>query len=302
MPSDERSLAVIALVNRLVDVGVEPLRSAELWDLLERVTDPTTLLGRGEDELIGILGGRDLALRVAALLDGGVGLALRLQALQDRGIWTLTVFDDGYPEELRRSLGTGAPALLHGAGDPSLAARPGLGLVGVPSDPPHLAELGPATARLAADHRISVVTGGEETDLAATETAVGAGGRVVAVPAGPLVDLLARAEMRRWILESDLCVLSPYPPDTRWSPGAARGRYRVLHGLSRLSFVVSTVEGDTAWSGARRAVDNGSGRVAVWSGAGATAGNAALIAAGATPVGKLSRLSSLIDGDTGGGS
>lgn len=299
MSTDERSLIVIALLNRLVDLGVEPLRSSELWGLLDRVDDIGVLPGCTEDQLSDLVGDRALARRMVTLLDGGIALALRLQALQERGVWVLTVFDEGFPRSLVDSLGRAAPAVLYGAGDTDLLQRPGLALVGTADADPAGVELGRAVARLAADLRIPLVSAGDEADLPATEATIAAGGRAVAVPAVPLVELLATARVRAGILRSRLCVLTPYPPEAGWSVGTALGRNRVIHGLSRAGFVVSTVEGDIAWVGARQALDLGPGPVTVWSGPGATSGNAGLIAMGATPIDDLHQLAALLSGGTG---
>ncbi len=294
MPTDERSLVVIALVNRLVDTGAEPLRSTELWELLNRVADPTELRGRSENELAELLGDRDLSRRVTVLLDTGVTLALRLQALGERGIWALTPFDEGFPSHLRRSLGASAPAVLYGAGDPELLKRKGLGIIGLSADSPDLIELGRAVARLATDHRLPLVTGVEGPEHQVTDTAIDSGGRAVVVSASPLTELLARSGIRRRVLRSELCVCTPYAPDVRRSVGREIGCVRVIGGLARLVLVISPA------ANLGRAVA-GTGSMVVWSGVGAPPAGGELIAGGAAPVDDLADLASMLVDETGPG-
>lgn len=128
---DEASRAVLALTNRLVDVGVPPLKASEFWRLLDEVQDPSQLVGLTAAQLTRDLNGRVAdGERIAALLDSGMTLAVRLDALRERGVWAITPFDSDYPPNLRDRLGTSAPPVFYGAGDSTLLVSLGVGIVG----------------------------------------------------------------------------------------------------------------------------------------------------------------------------
>lgn len=70
---DQASLAVLALTNRYVDTGVPALKASELWRLLDRVGDPSSLVGLDDSGMAEALAGLPIeAARVARLLDTGV--------------------------------------------------------------------------------------------------------------------------------------------------------------------------------------------------------------------------------------
>lgn len=283
---NDAAKAVLALTNQLVDTGVRPLKAAELWPLLEAVGDPSTLLGRPAAELRADLPGDLEADRVAALLDSGLTLAAKLSALDDRGIWTLTPFDPDFPVGLHDRLGHGTPPVLYGAGEPALLAADTLGLVGS-REPTEAAE---ATARAlataAAEHDAVVVSGGSPgVDQVATAAAREVGGATVSVLADSLEQAVGTADTRRALIDGQACVCTPYRPDLPYDLVRARGRNRIVYGLSAVTLVVAVaIDADTTWAGATEAIERGYGPVAVWRGPGGGPDDEALERAGAVPV------------------
>ena len=289
---NDASRAVLALTNRLVGVGVPPLRASELWRVLDAVDDPGSLLGASAASVASTLGDGFDAARLAALLDPGVALAVRLDVLDERGIWTVTPFDHGYPPGLRARLGVAAPPVLYGAGFAGLLAEPGIGIVGARAADPAAGSVARAAAGVAAGAGESVVSGGSPgVDAAAMAGALDAGGAVVNVMAEPLERVTSSAETRRQLLTRRLCAVTPYDPAAGYSVRNAKGRNKIIFGLSRLTLVVASGAGhDTTIDGATEAHDHGYGPVVVWRGDGEDAGNAALEAAGIAPLGDLSDL------------
>lgn len=158
---DQGSLAVLALTNRLVDAGVPALKASELWRLLDRVADPSSLLGLDEQAAAAATSGTGIeAARLVRLLDIGVGLAVRLDALEERGITAVTVLDERYPVRLRERLGTAAPPVLYCAGGLSLLGVDGIGVVGARDVGPPGVEVARKVAQHVAGAGYPLVSGG----------------------------------------------------------------------------------------------------------------------------------------------
>jgi len=296
---DDASRAVLALTNRLVDVGVAPLKAAELWRLLDEVQDPSQLVGRSAAQLTGDL---DLPLddgeRIAALLDSGMTLAVRLDALRERGVWALTAFDADYPHHLRDRLGASAPPVFYGAGDAKLLGSSGIGIVGSRDVTEEGAEVARSAARAATRRGRTVVSGGAPgVDQLAASAATEAGGRAVEVLADSLEHAITRAATRRAAIDGQLCLCTPYRPDAGFDMVRAMGRNKIIYGLGRVTLVVATAkEGGGTWAGAKEALDRGYGSVAVWRGIGEGAGNEAIQHAGAIGITEITELDELLDG------
>jgi len=283
---NDAAKAVLALTNPFVDLGVRPLKAAELWPLLEAVGDPSTLLGRSAADLRAQLPDGLDAERVATLLGSGLALAARLSALDDRGIWTLTPFDPDFPAGLHDRLGHATPPVLYGAGEPALLAGDTLGIVGSREPSAESAEVARIVASTAAEADVVVVSGGSPgIDRAATDAALAAGGATVTVLADALDQAIGRAETRRALIDGTSCVCTPYRPDLPYDVVRARGRNRIIFGLSTLTLVVAVaIDADTTWTGATEAIERGFGPVGVWRGDGGGPDNEALEGAGAIPV------------------
>lgn len=290
---DEAARAVVALTNRLVDAGVKPLNAKELWHLLDVVGDPAKLVGRSSGDLASEfnsnIGDTD---RVATLLDSGITLAVRLGTLHERGIWTITPFDDDYPSALRERLGSAAPPVLYGAGERSLLALDGIGIVGSRDVTEEGADVARATARGAARRGLTTISGGARgVDQLAMAAAEQAGGSVVGILADSLERAIGSADTRRALLDGTACLATPYRPDAGFSAGNAMGRNKIVYGLSRVTLVVATAQGKGGtWSGATEALKKRFATVAVWRGEGEGPGNAPLESTGAVAIGDVDDL------------
>lgn len=289
----EASRAVLALTNRLVDVGVPPLKASEFWRLLDEVQDPSQLVGLTAAQLTRDLPGRVAeGERIAALLDSGMTLAVRLDALRDRGVWAITPFDADYPPNLRDRLGASAPPVFYGAGDSKLLTSVGIGIVGSRDVTEEGAEVARSAARAAARHGLSVMSGGARgVDQLAMSAAEEAGGTAVGILADSLESAIAKADTRRALMDGRVCLCTPYKPDAHFNVGNAMGRNKVIYALSRVTLVVATAQdsGGT-WAGAKEALDKKYGSVAVWRGAGGGPGNEAIEKAGAIGITEVAEL------------
>lgn len=305
-PVDDDARAVLALTNRLVDAGAEPLLAGEVWALLDAVEQPGALLGASAAAIGEALGtGGPDPVRLARLLDPGVGLAVRLAALADQGVWALTAVERTYPMRLRDRLGAGAPAVLWGVGSVDLLGTDGVGIVAeADADEPGESAVAVAAglATLAADLGYPVVTtaGTGAVDVVAGQAAAEAGGAAVGVPAEALTEVAGRAEVRRGVLDGRTALCTPYHPDAGATDGRVRGCRKVAHALAELTVVVACDDGTgPTWAAAADAVADDRHRLAVWRADGEGPGNAALETLGATPVHDLDEVATLLESGLG---
>ena len=235
-PGEYRGLA-----RRLRELGATP---ADLF-----AADPSALL-------------RDCAEvaspeRIRLLTERGFQLAQALEQWESRGIWVVGRGDDGYPRGWKERFRGDAPSILFGCGNPLLLPGPGLAVVGSRN----LDDAGLAFAReagrLAAEARISLVSGGARgADEAAMMGALDAGGTT----AGVLADSLAKAVLepvwRDAIRRERAVLVSPYDPAAGFLVGHAMARNRLIYGLASAGLVVSTDfnKGGT-WTGAVEQLD-----------------------------------------------
>jgi len=232
----DASRAVLALTNRMGDVGVPPLRSSEVWGLLDHAPDPGALFGLAAADLVADVGlDPALAERVVRLLDAGIALAVRLDELHRRGIFTLTPFDPDYPHQVADRLGHRAPVVLFGAGSASLLARRGVAALDLAAAAPDQVQA-MVDAVLAGDRHL-VVGGDGPADQAALALVTDAGGTGVVVLADPLDRVLADPQRRRSVLSGRTCWCTPYPPDAPRTPEGATARRRVIAGLVTTTLV-----------------------------------------------------------------
>lgn len=296
---NDDGLVVVLLVSRLCGDGVEPLKAAEYWDLHRRLGgEPQVLLGRSEGEIAGGHGiGSDLAARVVRLLDRATAMAFELERLGQSGVFTLTPFDERYPERLVERLGTKAPPLLHAAGDLGLLRSGGLGVVGSRNVTDDGAEAARAAAERAARLGYALISGGARgVDQTAMSAAFEAGGAVVGVLAESLSRRLKKPDVRRAIHDGRAVMCTPYRPDAPFSAGNAMGRNKLVYALSLVTLVVASEVGKGGtWSGAVEALKIGAGRVGVWQGPGQGPGNDKLIEKGATPIPSLDDLEAVLN-------
>lgn len=284
---NQDTLAVLAMTNRFTDTGAQPLKASEAWRVLERVGDPSSLLGADRATVAERTAGADVdPERLIRLLDAGVGLAVRLDGLYERGITPVTAVDEAYPSRLRDRLGPAAPPVLYCAGELSLLGADGIGIVGSREVDDEVADVARKVANEVAHAGLPVISGGARgIDSISMASAYETGGAAVGVLADSLEKAIGQAANRRAMLDGRACLCTPYRPDARFSAGSAMGRNKIVYGLSRVTVVVTSAknEGGT-WSGATEALKKGYGRVAVWMGAGRGPGNDALVRAGGIPI------------------
>lgn len=274
------ALATVLLTTHLLRRPEAPLSPRDFHDLLATVQDPSRLLGcdaAGIQSLTGL--GLGDAERLASLLERAGELEAERERLELAGIRIVSMFDDGYPVRLADRLGSHTPPVLHIAGDASLLADDGVGIVGSRSVGREAREVAEHVARAAVEAGLAVISGlAKGIDQTAMGAALEAGGRVAGLPADSLERLLKDSSVAEGIEGGRLCLATPYAPSAGFSVGGAMGRNKLIYGLSKVTLVVTSDDstGGT-WAGAVEALQRNYAPVAVWMGPGAGAGNPKLL-------------------------
>jgi DNA processing protein len=292
---DDGAVIVMLCSHLGLSDGDEPAATLTLreWNALARkihdseIKYPRALLGLSSEDLAKHLGlVATEADRIAHLLTRGGSIALELEHLTAGGIWCLTRADDTYPSRLRNALKHQAPPVLFGAGDLEILKKPAIAIVGSRN----LDERGERFARrlgsLCAQQSVAVVSGGARgTDRFAMHGALEAGGHAVGVLADSLVRTIRQPDVREFVADGRLVLLTPYRPDNGFSVGAAMGRNKIIYGSADYAVVVSSdyQKGGT-WAGATEALKADLCPVAVRSGVEVAPGNLELVNRGALPI------------------
>ena len=269
--------------------ALKPLVSKE-WARVARAlaasgAAPADLLGCGAVELATLLDGTGTAAETVAQLAARAStLALEVERLNGRGLWLVSIADAAYPSRLRDRLGDAAPPILYGAGSLELLQGGGVAIVGArDADAEALEFAANAAAAVARSGRPVVSGGARGIDAAAMTGAAEAGGKVMGVIADSLERKVRSTDVRALIGDERLVLVSPYGADVPFSVGAAMGRNRLIYCLADAALIVSTSEGEGGtWAGATEAIKAAWVPVYVRAGEGVPAGNAALIARGAS--------------------
>lgn len=295
--------AVIALTTRLGDSNrpsLPPTRWHELSAVLaDNGLTPASLFDP-HLEIEDIPGIRpQTASSVRDLLLGASAATVAAGEYARKGIWTLTVADERYPQALLDRLGHNAPPVVFGAGDASLLAGDGIGIVGSHNVQPKGAEFAQHIAAAAAGLSRSVTSGGARgVDQLAMNGAYVAGGSIVGVVADSLQARIRKPDILGALDSGRTCLITQQVPSSGFSPGAAMRRNKVVYGLSAVTVVVAADEGSGGtWAGAVEALTNANGVVAVWRGIGEGPGNATLEHRGAVPIRSCHELAGLLTSD-----
>ena len=295
----------LALPPSAREMDLSPLKLGE-WNELEHklraspLRNPAALQGCSADELA-----RTLTLpledaeRVVRLLEFAGELSVEIQNLHERGLWAVTRSDELYPSHLRDTLKDKAPAVLFGTGDTRLLQQPGGAVVGSRN----IDEAGAAFAREAGEKivaaKLPVVSGGARgSDRLAMQAALEAGGRAIGALADSLERTARQPDVREFVSDGKLLLLTPYAPDAGFSVGAAMGRNKLIYGLAEFAVVVSSDHqtGGT-WAGAIEALKADWCPVLVRDGEGVPRGNKELLKLGAQALtaGQLAEIPNLAE-------
>lgn len=218
---------------------------------------PGDLLGLSESDLEQRLElSNEEGQRIARLLQRSGSLAIELERLSSLGISVLTRSDQEYPARYRQRLKESAPSVLFYAGEKALLGQPGIAVVGSR----HLDEVGQSCADYVGNacgiSGLVLYSGGAKgVDSISMNAALNARGTAVGVLADSLEKSIRDPGHRAAINRGDLCLVTPYSPNSPFSVGTAMGRNRLIYAIADYAIVVaSDVEKGGTWAGASEAL------------------------------------------------
>jgi predicted Rossmann fold nucleotide-binding protein DprA/Smf involved in DNA uptake len=238
--------------------------------------NPNDLLGGWQDKTVSIE-------RVNALLDRGPALAISMEKWLRSGLWVMIRSDPDYPRRLKQRLKSDSPAILFGCGNRALLNRGGLAVVGSrkvnDGDLVYSSKLG----ALASNAGISIVSGGARgVDETAMLGALEAEGTAVGVLADSLLRACSGAKYRKYLLENNLVLVSSFNPEAGFNAGNAMQRNKYIYCIADAALAVHSGKTGGTWTGAKEDLKRGWVPLWVKPTDDPEAGNAALIAAGAS--------------------
>lgn len=227
--------------------SIDGLGRAGIMRLLERTGSAAEALKLSETALKELLG-EARAKKVAGQLSAGRVEAAekKLEDFQKRGIFFVPLWDDDYPERLRRI--PDPPAALYGIGrfpaETGGKQRKTAAVVGARAASAYGQEMAAYFGRGLAKEGVTVVSGmARGADGIAQTAALRAGGFSVAV-LGCGVDVCYPPENKSLydMLRDRGCIVSEYPPGTQPHAHLFPPRNRIISGLSDLVLVVEARE------------------------------------------------------------
>ncbi len=287
MTRSPESLALALLTNRVVDVGVKPFTAREFFRTFASLHDLDGILELSPDGIATkFLVAPDAAQRIVELLAASRAFAFELERLEESGVHLLTQLDDDFPYRLRTVLGDQCPAALLTAGPVDWLSMPSVGIVGSRSISDSDVEVARRIASVAVEAGFGVTSGlAKGIDQTAMAAGLDFQGRVCGFPSEGVNIVARRSDVRAAVHDDALALASPFGPNAPFSVGNAMARNKLIYGACDVTVVVrSDKDKGGTWAGATEALERGYGRVAVWMGADAGPGNAALVARGATPI------------------
>jgi predicted Rossmann fold nucleotide-binding protein DprA/Smf involved in DNA uptake len=188
----------------------------------------------------------------------GGPIAIEIERLASRGVWITTIGDESYPPGLAYALGDQAPPLLFGVGSSSVATQESLAIVGSRDADDDAISYAESVAASAVKGSLAIVSGAARgIDSAAMTSALEHGGSVIGVLADGLEKRIREPQIRAWLADDRLCLLTPYGSNSGFSVGAAMGRNKLIYGISTWSLVVAATAGQGGtWAGATEALKN----------------------------------------------
>jgi predicted Rossmann fold nucleotide-binding protein DprA/Smf involved in DNA uptake len=256
-PDTQAILLLTAHFSKPKTDAVKPLAPKEwgrfaAWLKENRLTPEKIMTGELNELLRGWEDKTVTSQRIEALMARGSALALAMEKWLRAGLWVMTRSDPEYPRRFKQRLGTDSPAVLFGCGNQKLLNGGGLAVVGSrntsESDLAFSRELG----KLAASNGYSIVSGGARgVDEAAMLGALAADGTVIGVLADKLLQHCSSAKYRKYLMNNDLVLISPFYPEAGFNVGNAMQRNKYIYCLADAGLVVhSGMKGGT-WTGAK---------------------------------------------------
>ncbi|WP_261815831.1 DNA-processing protein DprA [Vibrio gallicus] len=222
--------------------------------------------------------------RIEALLKRGHSMALALEKWSRSGLWVITRADkDSYPKRLLHKLGNQAPPVLYGCGDKELLKAGGIAVVGSRNASPADLAYAELVGCKSANAGLGTVSGGARgVDETSMLGAMSTGGAVIGILADSLLKTSTSAKYRSGLMSGNVVLVSPFNPEAGFNRFNAMDRNKYIYCLADTSVVVHSGTKGGTWEGAIQNIKKGWVPTWVKQTQDAAAGNAGIVAAGAS--------------------
>ncbi len=236
---------------------------------------PQEVLKQWQDERINLE-------RLERLLERGSALAIAMDKWRRAGLWVVTRGDKEYPSRLKKRLGVTSPALFFGSGNRALLNKTGIAVVGSRNADDEDLDFSRQLGATAAEQGYSIVSGGARgVDSAAMLGALEVEGIAVGIVADSLLRKASSPKFRKYLLNGDLALISPFFPEAGFNVGNAMARNKYIYCLSEAAVVVHSGTKGGTWGGAHETIKKGWVPVWVKETEDKQAGNSRIVSAGA---------------------
>lgn len=240
-----REQGFLLLTSQLGNPERRVLTAAQLRELTRRMASSPRLHEDRDLELGDLLAlgyGRDLAMRILALLEERELLEYYVNRGRKAGCVPITRVSPGYPAALRKRLGGEAPGVLWARGDLSILDTPGIALVGSRDLAQENRKFAAEAGRQAANQGLTLISGNARgADVTAQNACRRAGGKVISIVA----DSLASHNRKDNVL-----YLSEDGFDEEFSAQRALRRNRCIHAMGSFVLVAqANLQKGGTWDG-----------------------------------------------------
>ncbi len=248
MQFTNNEIATYLFCAQLLRTKTTPLTILE-WNsvvksLSEHKLQPEALLIMPSSELLSILT-QVTAVKKLKILE-------KIEARQKLGISMLELeeivhqgygimFRSNMPLRLKKLTQKFIPAFFYYAGDPTILSHRALGVVGARNaNDEELAQTVSITKE-AVIHGIVIISGGARgVDTTAVDAALRNGGKAVVFPVDGLAKWIKKSEIRQYIMDGQLLLMSTQNLDSPFSPSYAMQRNKFIHAPSDIMLIASS--------------------------------------------------------------
>jgi DNA processing protein len=173
---------------------------------------------------------------------------LELEELAHHGFGIM--FRSHMPKRLKKLTTKYTPAFFYYAGDPSILEHRTLGIVGARDAKNEELSETASISNEAVSHGVVIISGGAKgVDTIAVDAALQSGGKAVVFPSEGITKWVKKSEIRQYIINGQLLLISSQRLDAGFTPAYAMQRNKYIHAPSDAVLVSSSKVSGTKSSG-----------------------------------------------------